>query len=149
MRTRSNVLDHPAADAATALAHFRQRLAFEADCADLYADLLNGIEGLTVVDTRSAEHYRAGHVPGAVSLPHRRISEASLAALGVAAHDLVVTYCAGPHCNASTRGAVRLAGLGRPVKEMPGGLAGWRAEGFPVAVGDDPSDLASCLRAAR
>lgn len=141
MRIRSNVLDQAPADAATALAHFRLRLAFEADCADLYADLLAGVDRLTVLDTRSVEHYRAGHVPGALSLPHRRITAAALAALGVPPEDLVVTYCAGPHCNASTRGAVRLAELGRPVKEMPGGLAGWRAEGFPVAVGDAPSGL--------
>jgi len=38
---------------------------------------------------------------------------------------LVITYCAGPHCNASTKGALRFATLGRAVKEMPGGIDGW------------------------
>jgi rhodanese-related sulfurtransferase len=45
---------------------------------------------------------------------------------------LVVTYCWGPACNAATKGAARIAGLGRPVKEMLGGIAAWEAEGLPV-----------------
>jgi hypothetical protein len=33
-----------------------------------------------------------------------------------------VVYCAGPHCNATEKAAIRLAKLGRPVKKMIGGL---------------------------
>ena len=46
---------------------------------------------------------------------------------------LFVVYCAGPHCNGSTRAALRIAQLGRPVKEMIGGITGWRDEGFALA----------------
>lgn len=49
---------------------------------------------------------------------------------------LVVTYCAGPHCNGAARGALRLAQLGRPVKIMAGGITGWVDEGFGLATGD-------------
>ena len=149
MRTRSNVLDHEPARSATALRHFEARLSFEADCADVYADMLAGIQGLTLLDTRSPAHYAAGHIPGALNLPHRRINQDSLDLLGVPEDDLLVTYCAGPHCNASTRGAIRAAALGRAVKEMPGGLVGWEAEGFPVATGDEPQSLASMVRLGR
>src|SRR5258707_20475 len=45
---------------------------------------------------------------------------------------LFVTYCAGPHCNGATRGAIRLAQLGRPVKIMIGGVTGWLDEGFEL-----------------
>jgi rhodanese-related sulfurtransferase len=45
---------------------------------------------------------------------------------------LVITYCDGPHCNASTKGALQLAVLGRRVKEMQGGLDGWIRDGLPV-----------------
>jgi rhodanese-related sulfurtransferase len=134
MRIRSHVLEHPAAEATQALAHFRGRLAFEADCADVYADIAAGITGFTVVDCRTAEQFAAGHVPGAVNLPHRRISAEALATL-LPPDDLLVTYCNGPHCNASTRGALRLVELGRRVKEMPGGLEGWRSEGLPTETG--------------
>jgi len=67
------------------------------------------------------------HVPGAAHLPHADITAERLA--GWAADTLFVVYCAGPHCN---RAAVRLARLGRPVKEMLGGVAGWQDEGFAL-----------------
>lgn len=133
------MLEHAAAAPKTAAVHFRDRLSFEADCADVHADLIAGITGFTVIDTRAATHYEQGHVPGAINLPHRRITAAALAEHGVPRSDLLVTYCAGPHCNASTRGALRLSELGREVKEMPGGMLGWVAEGFPVATGPDAS----------
>jgi rhodanese-related sulfurtransferase len=44
-----------------------------------------------------------------------------------------VVYCAGPHCNGANKAAVRLAGLGLPVKMMIGGVKGWLDEGFTLA----------------
>lgn len=52
------------------------------------------------------------------------------------ADTLFVVYCAGPHCNGANKAAVRLARLGRPVKEMIGGIVGWAAEGFAFAEGN-------------
>jgi len=46
-----------------------------------------------------------------------------------------VVYCAGPHCNGSTKAAIRLSQLGRAVKEMIGGVAGWIDEGFTLVEG--------------
>jgi rhodanese-related sulfurtransferase len=45
---------------------------------------------------------------------------------------LFVVYCAGPHCNATEKAAIRLAKLGRPVKKMIGGVTGWLDEGFAL-----------------
>ena len=56
---------------------------------------------------------------------------------------LFVTYCWGPHCNGATRAARALAGLGYPVKEMIGGIAGWRAEGYRLATASVLSDCIS------
>jgi len=47
---------------------------------------------------------------------------------------LFVVYCAGPHCNGAIKGAIRLARLGYRVKEMIGGITGWRDEEFAVEV---------------
>lgn len=132
MQTRSAVLDHPAAAPSDAAAHFAARLSYETDCSDVGADIAAGVGGFVVIDTRSPALYAAGHVPGAVSLPHRRITAETVAELPTDV--LLVTYCNGPHCNASTRGARRLASLGRQVKEMPGGMDGWVREGLPVEV---------------
>jgi rhodanese-related sulfurtransferase len=131
MRLRSNVLAHPAAALSDAVTHFAHRLALEVDCADVGADMAAGLPGFTVVDCRAASAYAAGHVPGAVNLPYRRISAETVARL-LPPDGLLVTYCDGPHCNASTHGALRLAELGRQVKEMIGGLDGWRRDGLAV-----------------
>lgn len=125
------VLDHPAADPRDAEAHFASQLAYQTDCADVHADLRAGVAGIVVIDCRSAAAYAAGHIPGAVSLPHRLITRERVDAL-LPDGAVAVTYCNGPHCNASTRGALRLAELGCRVKEMSGGMAGWLLEGFAV-----------------
>jgi rhodanese-related sulfurtransferase len=125
------VTDVPAAEPAEALAHFQRLLAFETDCWDVHAALGAGHAGFVVLDVRSPEAFAAGHVPGAVSLPHRRINERNLAAYP--ADVLFVVYCAGPHCNGADRAGVALARLGRRVKKMIGGITGWKDEGFDLA----------------
>lgn len=122
------VTDVPAASPQDALAHFRRHLAFETDCWDVHVALQAGHEGFVVLDVRGPEDYAAGHVPGAVNLPHRRIHGRNLAAFPSDA--LFVVYCAGPHCNGADRAAIALAALGRPVKKMIGGIAGWLHEDY-------------------
>jgi rhodanese-related sulfurtransferase len=125
------VTDVPAAEPRAALAHFEALLAFETDCWDVHAALAAGHPGFAVLDVRSPEAFAAGHVPGAVSLPHRRINERNLSAFPL--DQLLVVYCAGPHCNGADKAAVALARLGRPVKKMIGGMTGWMDEEFEVA----------------
>lgn len=48
---------------------------------------------------------------------------------------LFIVYCAGPHCNGANKAAIKLATLGRPVKEMIGGVTGWIDEGFGLDTG--------------
>jgi rhodanese-related sulfurtransferase len=129
----SLVLEVPPAPPEVAAEHFSAKLAVETDPWDVHHDLVARRPGLVVVDTRSRAAFAIEHIPGAVNLPHRELDEA---AAGRLPRDvLYVTYCTGPGCNASTRGAARLAGLGFRVKEMIGGLEHWRAEGFPTERG--------------
>ena len=67
---RSPVAEVPAADSATALAHFEALLGFETDCWDVHESLASGKPGFVLLDVRGPERFREGHVPGAVSLPH-------------------------------------------------------------------------------
>ena len=108
--------------------HFESQLAFETDCWDVNHALKNRKPGFVVLDVRSPQLYAAGHVPGAVNLPHRQIVERSLE--GYAENTLFIVYCSGPHCNGADRAALRLARLGRPVKKMIGGIEGWKDEGL-------------------
>src|SRR5438105_5012404 len=114
--TRNPVTDVPAADPAAAETYFAARLSFETDPADVHAAMAERLGGFVLVDARSREAYAKSHVPGAISLPHREINESSAAALPRDA--ILVTYCSSASCNASTKGARRLAALGFRVKEM-------------------------------
>jgi len=83
-----------------------------------------------LLDVRSPTMFATGHVPGAINLPHGKIVASKLS--GYPLDTLFVTYCAGPHCNGATRGAIQLAKLGRPVKVMIGGITGWLDEGLEL-----------------
>ncbi|MFC1416275.1 rhodanese-like domain-containing protein [Streptacidiphilus cavernicola] len=122
------VLGVPAAAPAVAAAHFAARLAFEADVSDVRADLLAGVPGLVVVDSRSEASWDQGHIPGALHIPTARIPERAPELVDPSA--TVVTYCWGPGCNGATRAALAFARLGYTVKEMLGGFEYWVREGF-------------------
>jgi rhodanese-related sulfurtransferase len=124
----SAVTEIPAAPSAEALAHFTRRLGLETDCADVHA--AGDQPDFVLVDVRSPKLYAQGHVPGAINIPHRELTTERLASYPAAT--LFVVYCAGPHCNGANRAAIRLARLGRPVKEMIGGITGWQDEGYAV-----------------
>ncbi|MCB1004271.1 MAG: rhodanese-like domain-containing protein [Acidimicrobiales bacterium] len=131
-----HVTSIPAADATAALAHFEALLAFETDCWDVHHAMTSGEQDFVLLDVRSPDLYAAGHLPGAINIPHAKIVETKLR--DWPAETLFVVYCAGPHCNGAHRGAARLAALGRPVKLMIGGVTGWLDEGFELRGGETP-----------
>jgi rhodanese-related sulfurtransferase len=128
--TTNAVTEIPAAPSARAVAHFAERFTVETDCSDVNAAMRSGTAGFILIDVRGPRLFAEGHVPGAINIPTPLLSPERLAAY---AHDtLFVVYCAGPHCNGATKAALKLARLGRPVKEMIGGIAGWRDEGYDL-----------------
>ena len=126
----TKVTDVAPADPAAAAEHFESALRFETDCSYVREALRAGRADFVLLDVRSLQSYAEGHVPGALSLPHARIDDDALR--GHPRDRLFVVYCAGPHCNGAHRAAIRLARLGRPVKIMIGGVAGWLDEGFEL-----------------
>jgi rhodanese-related sulfurtransferase len=109
-----------------AVAHFSGRLAYETDVSDVHSEL--GEPGWVLIDSRSAEAWEQGHLPGALHLP---TNEIAARAPELIEHDTaVVTYCWGPACNGATRAALAFARLGYQVKEMIGGYEYWVREGF-------------------
>ncbi len=126
----SKVLATSAADPDVAHNHFLSRLSFETDPSDVYHDITNRVSGIVVVDVRTPEAYARGHVPGAINLPRRTIDSSTSASLH--RDKVIVTYCDGLFCNASTKAAAKLTALGFKVKEMLDGMEGWRKEGYAV-----------------
>jgi rhodanese-related sulfurtransferase len=131
----SNVTAIPAALSDIAKLHFAQRLTFETDCWDVHDALSQDIQDFVLLDVRSPTLYAEGHVPGALNLPHGKINARRMSEWPEGT--LFVTYCAGPHCNGANKGALRLAELGLPVKEMIGGITGWLDEGFALTIGQE------------
>lgn len=124
------------------ISHYASKLAYEIDAADLYAAQQEG-QHLVVIDARNAQAYAAEHIPGALSLPHRSMDAISTAGLDRAA--LYVSYCDGIGCNASTKGALKLAQLGFTVKELIGGLDWWKRDGYRTVLGSSTTvDSPSC-----
>ena len=128
MSTR--VTDVPAADPIEAAEHFQAALRFETDCWDVHESTKGDGADFVLLDVRSPDAYREGHVEGAISLPHAKISQETLNAFPPDA--MFVVYCAGPHCNGAHRAASKLAQLRRPMKMMIGGITGWLDEGFQL-----------------
>jgi rhodanese-related sulfurtransferase len=111
------------------LKHYESKLAFETDSWDLKVALESG-ESIVVVDARSTEAYQKEHIPGAINIPHRKMSAETTKSVNRAT--LVVTYCDGIGCNASTKGALNMTKLGFRVKELIGGLDWWKRDGHPT-----------------
>lgn len=122
-----------AVTASDAVAHFRAKLAFETDAADVRADQKAGID-FVLVDTRSKASWDQGHVVGAVHIPAREI-EATVPERYPAGTRFVV-YCWSPGCNSGDKGALALALLGYEVKIMIGGFEYWAREGYAVETAD-------------
>lgn len=112
---------------------YEHKLAFETDSWDLKTMLDNG-DNVILIDARAASAFAAEHIPGAINIPHRTMTDASTAQLDRDA--LVVTYCDGIGCNASTKGALAMARLGFRVKELLGGLDWWKRDGYATTKGE-------------
>ncbi|KAB2843126.1 metalloregulator ArsR/SmtB family transcription factor [bacterium] len=86
-------------------------------------------EEVVVLDVRPPEEYRAGHIPGAVSLPvdqlERRLTE-------IPPNKEIVAYCRGPYCVMAFQAVQKLRKHGRLARRLIDGFPEWRAAGLPV-----------------
>lgn len=87
------------------------------------AKLLGSGESVAVVDVRKAEDFRAGHIEGAVNIPHDEFRHR----YGEVPRDAVVavTCYAGILNRVDSR---RLARKGYDVVRVEGGMKGWKGE---------------------
>lgn len=134
----SQVLRFPPPSPPHSLDYLQHKLAYYADAWDVAEDLARQVTAIVVIDARSPDAYRAGHICGAVNFPHRTMDADSTARLDRS--KVYVTYCDGIGCNGSTKAAWKLAALGFQVKELIGGLDFWRRDNHPVSEGDAPGE---------
>lgn len=109
--------------------HLKDRAGLEAiDIQTLFRRLEHG--DVIVLDVRPVEEYRAGHIPGARSMP---IAELQARLLELPHHRDVVAYCRGPYCVFSDEAVTLLRAHGFHAQRLAMGLPDWRSAGLPVA----------------
>jgi rhodanese-related sulfurtransferase len=97
------------------------------DATELMKRLTAG--SVVVLDVRPEEEYRAGHIPGAISVPVHTLE----AALQTLPRDReIVAYCRGPYCVFSDEAVALLRSRGYRARRLRQGLPDWRAGGMPV-----------------
>ena len=110
--------------------YLTDRDSLEAVCAEeLLAKMRE--EGVEVLDVRPEDEYRAGHIPGARSVPVERM-EAYLEE--IPRDREVVAYCRGPYCVFSDEAVALLRSRGYRARRLREGLPDWRAAGLPVEI---------------
>ena len=98
-------------------------------------DKIDRHESFVLLETLSPEHFQHVHLPGAHNAPPDRVKELAPVLIPNKLTE-VVTYCAGPTCEASARAARQLAALGYTnVRYYAGGKQDWTAARLPVERG--------------
>jgi rhodanese-related sulfurtransferase len=82
-----------------------------------------------VLDVRPEAEYAAGHIPGAVNVPHDQLA-ARLAELPERSD--IVAYCRGRYCVFAPDAVRLLRDHGFSARPLRGGLPDWRLAGLPV-----------------
>ena len=95
---------------------------------ELLARLRAG-EPLVVVDVRPVEEYRAGHLPGAMSIPLDELEERLRE---LPREREIVAYCRGPYCAFAPEAVRTLRRRGFRARNLADGLPEWAAAGHGV-----------------
>ncbi|MGE5345909.1 MAG: ArsR/SmtB family transcription factor [Acidithiobacillales bacterium] len=108
--------------------YFEQREAMETLRAD---ELLHRVRSgeVTLLDVRPPEEFRAGHIPGALSIPLPELKK-RLADLPRSRE--IVAYCRGPYCVLAMEAVELLRKEGFRAQRMEQGVADWRARGWRI-----------------
>lgn len=108
--------------------YFEKRGAMEAIEGDeLMRRVKNG--EVTVLDVRPSEEYRAGHIPGALSIP---VSELKARLKELSKTREIVAYCRGPYCVMAIEAVELLRRKGFNAHRMEQGVIDWRARGWRI-----------------
>jgi rhodanese-related sulfurtransferase len=84
---------------------------------------------VTVLDVRPELEYRAGHIPGARSVP---LSELKRHLADLPKNREIVAYCRGPQCVMAIEAVELLRKRGFRAQRMEQGVMDWRARGWKI-----------------
>ena len=106
----------------------------------LFRDPRRGQDAVIFIDSRDAEHYRAGHIPGAYLFDRFRPEDYLTNVVSVClAAQQIVFYCLGGDCDDSGHAALLLRDSlhlsNEKVFVYGGGMNEWAAGGMPIELG--------------
>lgn len=108
--------------------YFHQRDALEpVSRKELARRLKDGL--VTVLDVRPRDEYAAGHLPKAVNIPLRELSQRLRE---IPKGRELVAYCRGPYCVLAFEAVALLRDRGFKVRRLEDGYPEWKAAGLPV-----------------
>lgn len=110
--------------------YFEAKLAAELGPHNVKRLIDSGDRGFVILDVRTADGFRKGHVPGAINIP---FEELPTRLKELPKSQEIISYCWDVTCLLCTKAAYILASKGYTAREMIGGIASWRAAGFPIA----------------
>jgi rhodanese-related sulfurtransferase len=84
---------------------------------------------VVVLDVRPAPEYRAGHIPGALSMP---LSDVKSRLHEVPQGSQIVAYCRGPYCLYADEAVRLLTNEGHLATRLEEGFPEWKAVGLPI-----------------
>lgn len=84
---------------------------------------------VTLLDVRSADEFKAGHLPGAINIP---IDELRRRLKDLPRSQQVVAYCRGPYCIFSYEAVAELRRHGFDALRLEDGFPEWKAARLPV-----------------
>jgi rhodanese-related sulfurtransferase/DNA-binding transcriptional ArsR family regulator len=82
-----------------------------------------------LVDVRPVEEYAAGHISGAVSIPHEQLEDRLRE---IPKDKEVVAYCRGPYCVFADQAVATLKSKRRKARRLEAGFPEWKNAGLPV-----------------
>ena len=92
-----------------------------------------GAGDVVVLDVRPVEEYRAGHIPGSVSIPVEELAER----INELPEDVeIVVYCRGEYCVLAYDAVRLLTDRGRRAIRLNDGMLEWRLSELPVDAAD-------------
>lgn len=97
---------------------------------DLLKRVIDG--DVTVLDVRPVEEYRAGHIPGSLSVPLGQLKK-MLSKLP--REQKIVAYCRGPYCVLAVQAVEMLRKRGFKAIRLEEGVQDWQAMGMTLEVG--------------
>lgn len=91
-------------------------------------------EGALIIDARSENDYKNGHIKNAINIPSKNFDNYIDKVFEIPQETLILIYCEGIHCNFSHQLAEKLLNFGfQKIYVMVEGIEGWKNRNLDLA----------------